>query len=140
MEFSQRVVRIFSTRIPMTMPVAFPDPSALHLFPEPWTKLQGCSQELATRLSPKQLEYIFECILSGEKRKVLFERWNKYFQVRSMKVSLSTKKGIELWKKFCQDREVTSSELETRSTSQQNDQKRKEKVTIPPNSFPCFPC
>ena len=82
----------------VTMPVACPDPSALHLFTEPWTKLQGYSQELPTQLSPEQFEFIFEYILNGCGKGIesLPLQRNEYFQIKSMKTALSTNRGIEL--------------------------------------------
>ena len=143
-----------ASAMPPTFPIPCPDPTlrALRLFPKPWEKLQGYSQDLAERLSPEQLEFIFEYILNGGGKGIEclpLQRWNDYFQIKSMKSALSTTRGIEPWKNFCKDRGVTSTELERRedrrrSVSQQKDQdlleERKEEVTIPPNSFPCLPC
>ena len=141
----------------MDIPIPCPDPKALHLFPEPWLYMQAYTQDLPSRLSPEHLEYIFEYILSGGARLIPLERWNQYFQIKSLKTSLSTTRGLVQWKKFCEDKGVTSFELQSREDRsarlkedrqkkklQQNDQdlqeKRKQKVTIPPNSFPCLPC
>ena len=100
--------RIFTTRRRCHPPC--PDPRALHLFPEPWTKVQGYTQDLETRLSPEQLEFIFEYILNGCGKGIEslpLQRWNEYFQIKSMKTALSTNRGIELWKKFCENQSKT---------------------------------